>query len=57
MVADYISKSAVIKVLEDCYLDKFLFEKDVFDKINTLPVLTLGIDLVKEESDVKDGSI
>ena len=38
-MSDYISKSAVTKVLEDCHLDKELFEKDVFDSINALPTL------------------
>lgn len=38
MSDDLIRRSEVIKVLEDCYLDKELFEKDVFDGINALPI-------------------
>lgn len=36
MSGDLISRSAVIKVLEECNLDKQLFEKDVFEKINSI---------------------
>lgn len=38
-MSDYTNKRAIIKVLEDCHLDKELFEKDVFDSINALPTL------------------
>lgn len=36
-MSDLISRSAVIKALEECNLDKNLFEKDVFEKINAIP--------------------
>ena len=37
-MSDLISRSAVIKALEECNLDKQLFEKDVFEKINAIPI-------------------
>jgi len=36
-MGDLISRSDVIKALEECNLDKSLFEKDVFEKINSIP--------------------
>lgn len=36
-MSDLIRRSDVIKVLEECHLDKQLFEKDVFEKINAIP--------------------
>ena len=36
-MSDLIRRSAVIKALEECNLDKNLFEKDVFEKINAIP--------------------
>lgn len=36
-MGDLISRSDVIKALEECNLDKSLFEKDVFEKINAIP--------------------
>ena len=36
MSGDLISRSAVIKVLEECNLDRQLFEKDVFDKVEVI---------------------
>lgn len=36
-MSDLIKRSDVIKALEQCYLDKQLFEKDVFEKINAIP--------------------
>lgn len=35
---DLIKRSEVLKVLEECNLDKRLFEKDVFDRINAIPI-------------------
>ena len=34
---DLIRRSDVVKALEECNLDKELFEKDVFEKINDIP--------------------
>ena len=42
-MSDLISRSAVIKILEECHLDKQLFEKDVFDKIEAIPVVQIDI--------------
>lgn len=39
-MCNYVNKDAVIKILEDCHLDKDLFEKDVFDKINALETIS-----------------
>ena len=36
-MSDLISRAAVIEVLEECHLDKLLFEKEVYDKINAIP--------------------
>ena len=36
-MGDYIKRSDVIRTMEECHLDKQLFEKEVFDKINELP--------------------
>lgn len=36
-MSDLISRSDVIKVLEECHLDEKLFEKDVFDKVKAIP--------------------
>lgn len=36
-MSDLISRSDVIKVLEECNLDRALFEKDVFEQIEGIP--------------------
>ena len=43
-----ISRSDVIQILKECNLDETLFEKDVFDKINNLP-MAYSVDKVVEE--------
>ena len=37
-MSDLISRSDVVQILKECKLDETLFEKDVFDKINNLPI-------------------
>ena len=37
MQNDLIRRSDVIKALEECNLDKQLFERDVFKKVNEIP--------------------
>jgi hypothetical protein len=39
---DLIRRSDVIKVLEECYLDKQLFEKDVYEKDRVWLLLSGG---------------
>lgn len=34
---DLIRRSDVINVLDECHLDKQLFEKDVYDKVSAIP--------------------
>lgn len=48
---DLISRSAVIKALEECNLDKNLFEKDVFEKINAIPT---AYDISKVVTELED---
>ena len=47
-MSDLISRAAVIEVLEECHLDKQLFEKEVYDKINAIPT-AYNVDKVMEE--------
>ena len=47
-MSDLIRKSDVIQILKECNLDETLFEKDVFDKINNLP-MAYSVDGVVEE--------
>lgn len=47
-MSDLISRSEVIKALEECNLDKQLFEKDVFEKIYEIQT-AYDIDKVVEE--------
>lgn len=58
---ELISRRDVIKVLEECHLDKSLFEKDVFEKINSIPTYNNSWILVSEklpeEQKCKDGHI
>ena len=47
-MSDLISRSDVVQILKECNLDETLFEKDVFDKINNLP-MAYSVDKVVEE--------
>ena len=49
-MSDLISRSDVIKVLEECHLDEKLFEKDVFDKVKAIPT---AYDISKVVAEVK----
>jgi hypothetical protein len=52
-MGDLISRSDVIKALEECNLDKSLFEKDVFEKINAIPT---SYDVEKVVAELEESS-
>ena len=52
-MSDLISRSDVVQILKECNLDETLFEKDVFDKINNLPMAYSVDKVVKELEELK----
>lgn len=52
-MSDLISRSDVVQILKECNLYETLFEKDVFDKINNLPMAYSVDKVVKELEELK----